>query len=221
MKRPSAKSATSVLRSPRRIFALALLPLVAAYGCSASDAGHAAAGDQAEEELILHSGSVDNAAIVEASTMMLAGDPTSALLDPYNQEDPFGIRGPSYAPTFSRRLLAFDAYDHKTDWRPDQAAAWVARVSSGNYIVVDTSKPCDFHNPHTYLEIERAQMTGRDHATCGGRMPNEDALDVTLNWLIGGPAASAESESAIRDGVDHATRPSADTFPYLAELNGI
>ena len=53
-----------------------------------------------------------------------------------------------------------------------------------------------------------------------GRMPNEDALDVTLNWLIRGPGASSEDEDAFSDGVDQATHRSTDTFPYLAELNG-
>ena len=86
---------------------------------------------------------------------------------------------------------------------------------------MDTSKPCDFDDPHTYLEIERAQLTGEEHQTCGGRMPNEDALDVTLAFLIGGPAASAQDSDAIRDGVDGATRASLPTFPYLAELNGL
>ena len=91
---------------------------------------------------------------------------------------------------------------------------------SANYLVVDTSKPCDFTDPHTYLEIERAQLTGRTHTTCGGRMPNEDALDVTLNFLVRGPAASAQDADAITDGVDQATKKSTDTFPYLADMNG-
>lgn len=113
------------------------------------------------------------------------------------------------------------SYDDRTDWKPEQAEAWVARMASGNYLVVDTSKPCDFARPHTYLEIERAKMMGREHTTCGGRMPNEDALDVTLSFLMRGPGASAEDPDAITDGVDQATKPSVDTFPYLAEMNGL
>ena len=105
-------------------------------------------------------------------------------------------------------------------WKQDQIATWTTRVSNGNCLIVDRSKPCDYYQPHTYLEIERAQLTGKPYATCGGRMPNEDALDVTLNFLIRGPAASAQDADAIRDGVDHATKQATDSFPYLTEMNG-
>jgi hypothetical protein len=205
-----------------KILALAMLSLVAAYGCATSDvANDEPESAETEDELILRKGSVDHAAIVEVTTMMLAGGPLDGLLDPYNQEDPFAIRRAPYAGTFAQRLAKFDAIDGTTNWKPEQSAAWVSRVASGNYVVVDTSKPCNFADPHTYLEIERAQMAGREHTTCGGRMPNEDALDVTLNWLIRGPSASALDENAITDGVDQATKRAEATFPYLGEMNGI
>jgi len=205
------------MRATRRIFALTLISLLAAHGC-----GGGQEPEQADSDLIgAHKGSVDHAAIVEGTTMMLAGGPVDSILDPYNREDPFAIKSSSYAPTFAKRLAAFDDYDGQTDWSDDQAAAWASRMASANYLVVDTSMPCDFENPHTYLEIERAQLTGQKHMTCGGRMPNEDALDVTLDFLIRGPAASADDSDAIHDGVDSATHPSEDTFPYLAELNGL
>jgi hypothetical protein len=187
---------------------------------SACAAGDDSRSGQTEDDLRLRKGNVDHAAIVEATTMMLAGGPTDGILDPYNQEDPFAIRRSEYAPTFARRLASFDAYDGKTDWSEEQAAAWAERMSSANYLVVDTSKPCDYQNPHSYLEIERARLTGREHTTCGGRMPNEDALDVTLNFLVRGPAASANDPDAMHDGVEQATRQSTATFPYLAEMNG-
>lgn len=199
------------------------LAVASAWGCSSGPTNDANDVDESvsQDELILRRGSVDHAAIVEATTMMLAGQPTDLILDPFNQEDPFKIRSAPYAPTYTRRLAQFDDYDNRTDWRPEQAAAWVARVSTGNYQLIDTSKPCNFGDPHTYLEIERAHMTGREHTTCGGRMPNEDALDVTLNFLIRGPAASAQDPDAITDGVDQPTKWSVDTFPYLAEMNGL
>jgi hypothetical protein len=207
-----------------KLWAFGLLTVVAAYGCTASDAGDDSANPAAtEDELIFVKGSVDHAAIVEVTTMMLVGqNPVefATVLDPYNQEDPFKIRGTQFAGAFARNLAKFDAYDGTTDWKPAQSATWGSRVAAGNYMIIDTSKPCDFYHPHTYLEIERAQMTGREYATCGGRMPNEDALDVTLNFLIRGPAASAQDENAIRDGVDQATKQASDTFPYLAEMNG-
>lgn len=199
--------------------ALALVAIAAVYGCAAQEE-EATPPDNTEDELIGFKGSVDHVGVVEATTMMLAGGPTSGDLDPYNQEDPFAIRAGNYSRTFGQRLAQFDGIDKKTDWKPAQTAAWVQRVSAGNYLVVDTSKPCDFQAPHTYLEIERAALTGQEHTTCGGRMPNEDAMDVTLNFLIRGPSASAQDREAIRDGVDHATKQATATFPYLAELNG-
>jgi hypothetical protein len=205
-----------------KIYALGALILVAAWGCAASepettdDDGPA----ETEDQLILRKGSVDQAAIVESTTMQLASGPTDGHLDSYNQEDPFAIRSANYLSTYVERLRQFDGIDGKEDWKPEQLDAWTKRMSSANYLVVDTSKPCDWQSPHSYLEIERAQLTGQEHQTCGGRMPNEDAMDVTLNFLIRGPAASVKDEDALHDGVEQATKPSAPTFPYLAEMNG-
>ncbi len=208
-----------------RLLSLALLGLglAFAWGCSSEVVDDSSGVDEgiSEDELLLRRGSVDHAAIVEGTTMMIAGNPTDGILDPYNQEDPFKIRSAAYLPTYARRLTQFDDYDNRVDWKPEQAAAWAARMASANYLVVDTSKPCNFASPRTYLEIERAKLTGREHTTCGGRMPNEDALDVTLNFLIRGPEASAQDRDALTDGVDQPTRWSTDTFPYLAEMNGI
>jgi hypothetical protein len=211
------------MKSKRNIFPVAVLSLAALCGCAASsDEADVDEGPElAEDELILRRGPVDHAAIVEVTTMMLAPGPVDGLLDPYNQADPFSIRSATYAQRFADRLRMFDAQDGETNWAPEQARAWVARISAGNYQVVDTTKPCDFDNPHTYLEIERARLTKRPHETCGGRMPNEDALDVTVNFLIRGPAASVDDKDALHDGVNQATRKSVPTFPYLAEMNGL
>ncbi len=205
----------------KNVLAAFLLSFVALYGCTAPSDEAEEEAEQSEDELALRRGSVDHAAIVEGTTMMLAGGPIDPILDPYNQEDPFTIRSAYFERTFARRLANFDAYDRQTDWTEDQARAWSARMASGNYQVVDVSKPCDFANPHTYLEIERAKLTGREHATCGGRMPNEDALDVTLNFLVRGPSASAEDEEALHDGVDAPTKWATPSFPFLAEMNGL
>jgi hypothetical protein len=176
-------------------------------------------GPGGKGDLPWRSGTLDHAGIVEVTTIMLASVPVDPILDPFNEQDPFLIRRVQFASTFARRLAAFDAADGRTDWTGDQAASWVNRISTGNYLIVDTSKPCDFFDPQTYLEIERAKLLGFPHETCGGRMPNEDALDVTMNFLTRGPAASVHDTGAIRDGVDHATQSSEARFPYLAEMN--
>lgn len=217
-----------MMTSTKKLLAVGVFASVAALfasGCSTEtgDENEEAPAGESQDELAMRKGSVDHAAIVEVTTMMLVGEigtQFATVLDPYNQADPFAIRGASYTPTFQNRLAQFDQIDGHVDWKPEQAAAWITRITEGNYLVVDTSKPCDFNNPHTYLEIERAQLTGRAHTTCGGRMPNEDALDVTANFLIRGPSASDQDEGAITDGVDQATKQATSTFPYLGEMNG-
>ena len=205
-----------------KLLALASLIMVAA--CAASEPDAESEGDgpaETEDELILLNGSVDHSAIVESTTMQLASGPLDGKLDSYNQEDPFAIRGSSYVSTYIERLRMFDRIDGKEDWTPAQLDAWTKRMSTANYLVVDLSKPCDWQNGGSYLEIERAALTGKEHTTCGGRMPNDDAMDITLNFLIRGPAASADDDEALHDGVEQATKKSTAEFPYIAEMNGL
>jgi hypothetical protein len=176
-------------------------------------------GGGGKADLPWRSGPLDHAGIVEVTTIMLASTPVELVLDTYNENDPFQIRRTQLAQIFADRLAAFDADDGRRDWDADDASAWVSRISTGNYLIIDTSKPCDFFDPQTYLEIERSRFLGVEHATCGGRMPNEDALDVTMNFLTRGPAASVHDTDALRDGVDHATQTAEASFPYLAEMN--
>lgn len=195
-----------------------VLALSTAMGCGQDEAGEES---NSEDAVVGVAGNVDQAGIVESTTIMLTtafGLPLSPALDDYNQADPFRIVGANrFKDAFTKNFAQFDLIDGKRDWNDKQAAQWVARLMSSNYQVIDTSKPCDYDNPHTYLEIERAVFLGKEHQTCGGRMLNEDALDVTLNFLVRGPAASSTGEDALSDGVDQATHKGMDTFPYLAE----
>lgn len=192
-------------------FALAAAPI----GCAAEEEPPP---EETDDDLIFGKGTVDQAGIVESTTMMLAALPTSSQLDPYNREDPFKIVGTSYRATFADRLAQFDRADGRVDWKPDAAAAWADRMASANYLVIDTSKPCAYAGPN-YLEIERATLTGRAYTSCGGRVPNEDAMDTTINFLVRGPGASVIDSNALGDGVDQATQKASDTFPYLADMN--
>ena len=77
--------------------------------------------------------------------------------------------------------------------------------------MVDVAKP---YAEDSFLEIERAMLQGRQHATCGGRSPNDDVMDTLYTLLVnagGGPR--------IGDGVDRATAPASRAFPYLAPTN--
>lgn len=199
-----------------KLWAALALVLVA---CGASE-GPDEEPAQTDADLALRTGNIDSAAVAESGTMMQASNPFSGELDDYNAEDPFAIKPGAYINTFKTRLDNFDGYDGKTDWTPGQKDEWVQRMSTSNYLLIDTSKPCDYENPHTYLEIERSHMTGKDHETCGGRMMNEDVLDATANFLIRGPGAKHDDKDALVDGVTQATQKSTDEFPYLAEMNG-
>ena len=74
--------------------------------------------------------------------------------------------------------------------------------------MVDVSKP---FAEDSYFEIERAAMQGRPHETCGGRSLNENVMDTIYTLLVNGPCIS--------DGVDRATVPASEDFPYLAPPN--
>ena len=212
------------LTDQARILVFGALALVASsYACGQSTADDSE--NSSESAFVGFKGSVDNAGMVEMGTILLttASNPLiDSSLDAFNQEDPFALAptaAPGYRTAFASNLKKFDAIDGKTDWTAAQSSKFLARLAS-NYQVLDTSKPCSaFGDQHTYLEIESAMLNGTTHTTCGGRMPNEDVLDVTFNFLARGPGASATEDGAIGDGIDQATQLASDAFPYLADIN--
>ena len=81
-----------------------------------------------------------------------------------------------------------------------------------DFLVVDVTKP--YAEQGSFLEIERAVRGGRAHETCGGRSLNDDVIDTLFTLMINGG-----NGPVIRDGVDQASRPASQTFPYLAPAN--
>jgi hypothetical protein len=207
------KTATS--RVAAVLGTLGLVMALAPLGCGADDAS-------TEDDELRREPGIDHAAMVEVSTVMLTADTLTLVLDEnldkFNQEDPFKIVGAPYKPVFQKHFAHFDGYDRKTDWTAEQSKLWLTRVTTGNYLVLDASKPCPFGS-HTFLDVERDAFTGKPHQTCGGRMPNDDALDTVMTWLVRGPSTPVDSEDAVSDGVTQATKLSTDTFPYLAAPN--
>ncbi|MBK6691182.1 MAG: hypothetical protein IPG50_03110 [Myxococcales bacterium] len=103
------------------------------------------------------------------------------------------------------RLARFDALDGVLDWpAPDAGAPSLADTLLVDALLVDPSRPA----AAGYLEIE---ASGAAHVTSGGRHPSEDALDITLSWLV------SRKRSGVGDGFDGGGKPITDTFPYLAE----
>jgi hypothetical protein len=133
------------------------------------------------------------------------------LRDIYNLEDAFHLskdyRG-AYRARLNANLAVFDRLDGKTDWPLGTDGAHpLTELLLADYLVVDLSMP---YAEASFLEIERALLEGRPHATCGGRSLNEDTMDSLYTLLISGGA------QRISDGVDRATTPAGRVFPYLA-----
>ncbi len=138
------------------------------------------------------------------------------IRDLYNMDDAFHPAH-HYEGAYRARLhanLAFwDGLDGTIDWPLDSGGAHpLTELVLADYLVVDVTKP--YAENGSFLEIELAARTGRAHETCGGRALNDDVMDKLFTLLI-----NAGRGPVIRDGVDQATRPASQTFPYLAAPN--
>jgi hypothetical protein len=132
-----------------------------------------------------------------------------------NQEDPFQL-APDHLDAYQARLNAnltfFDCLDGKLDWPPRSNGAHpLTELVLADFLVVDVAKP---YAEESYLEIERALLTGRAHATCGGRSLNDDAIDTLYTFIV-----SADNGPRVSDGVDQATVRASQSYPYLAAPN--
>jgi Domain of unknown function (DUF4331) len=136
------------------------------------------------------------------------------IRDLYNLEDPFHMsrdyRG-AYRARLDANLAALDRLDGAADWAlAADGRHPLTELLLDDYLVVDASKP---FAPDSSFEIERALLEGRPHATCGGRPLNDDIIDKLYTLLI------AANRKPIGDGVDAATQPASEVFPYLAPPN--
>src|SRR4051794_16157228 len=158
----------------------------------------------------------------EVKNMMLAMkqfEPVNRDLeirDLYNMEDGFHLeeayRG-AYRARLNANLAFWDGLDGKTDWFPDVNGDHpLTGLVLADFLVVDLTKP--YAERGSFLEIELARRSGRDHRTCGGRTLNDDVMDIIFTQLV-----NAGKGPVIRDGVDEASRPASHTFPYLTPPN--
>jgi hypothetical protein len=138
------------------------------------------------------------------------------IRDLYNMDDAFHpahhYEG-AYRARLNANLAFWDGLDGKVDWPLDENGAHpLTELVLADFLVVDVTKP--YAEQGSFLEIELAAREGRAHETCGGRAPNDDVMDKLFTLLI-----NAGRGPVIRDGVDQATRPASQTFPYLAAPN--
>jgi hypothetical protein len=138
------------------------------------------------------------------------------IRDVYNMDDvfhPAHVYEGAYRARLNANLAFWDGLDGKVDWPIDENGAHpLTELVLADFLVVDVTKP--YAEQGSFLEIELAAREGRAHETCGGRALNDDVMDKLFTLLI-----NAGRGPVIRDGVDQATRPASQTFPYLAAPN--
>ena len=138
------------------------------------------------------------------------------IRDLWNMDDAFHpahVYEGAYRARLHANLAFWDGLDGKVDWPLDEHGAHpLTELVLADYLVVDVTKP--YAEQGSFLEIELAAREGRAHKTCGGRALNDDVMDRLFTLLI-----NAGQGPVIRDGVDQATRPASQTFPYLAPAN--
>ncbi|MGZ3710291.1 MAG: hypothetical protein ACXVBE_00980, partial [Bdellovibrionota bacterium] len=113
-----------------------------------------------------------------------------------------------YEDRLAKNIAFYDAVDGKKDFS-DSERKQLAAILVNDFQVVDMTKPC---KDGDFLEIEKAMVAQKPHATCGGRRPNDDIMDTLFTLYVNngkGPKIS--------DGVDHPFLEPSTKFPYLAE----
>lgn len=140
---------------------------------------------------------------------------TIELRDLYNLEDAFHI-GPDYRDAYRGRmgsnLAAFDRLDGSAEWPLDEKGEHpLTSLIMADYLVTDVTKPFD---DLSFMEIERATLEGRAHATSGGRSLNHDSMDTLFTLYVNGGKGPR-----ISDGVDKGTGTATIVFPYLVAPN--
>lgn len=143
-------------------------------------------------------------------------NPGLEIRDPYNEEDVFALR-PDHAATYRARLDAnlafFSGLSGSGAWKQSDGGGHpLTDLLLADYLVLDLTKP--YAETGSTYEIETALLAGREHATCGGRPLNDDIVDTLYTLMISGPDGPRLS-----DGVDCATTPASEQFPYLAPPN--
>jgi Domain of unknown function (DUF4331) len=137
------------------------------------------------------------------------------LRDLYNREDAFSLSR-EYRPLYESRVNAslafFDGLDGKTAWplKPDGRHP-LRDLLIDDYLILDLARG---FAPGNFLEIERALVHDRPHASCGGRWLDDDILDEMVTLFVNGGVGER-----LGDGVDGPTKPARLSFPYVREPN--
>ncbi len=100
--------------------------------------------------------------------------------------------------------------NNSIEWKP-RSVNQLAEILLNDFLVVDVAKP---FSKNTYFDIEYSLLNGGTYKTCGGRVPNDDIINLLMTMLINGGKSPM-----ITDGVDQPTKWATESFPYLASPN--
>jgi hypothetical protein len=188
----------------------------------APDASDATAAEGGEAGLAI--GQVDRAGRPLVNVLLVP----SSQQDSYNEQPSFEGGVPSVIQSgMEARLVELDTLTlgdsgpDPVDWPvPEGGSHPLLAVFLGDTLLVDTSLPCagaDGGFVRSYFELERQTFLGGPaHVTCGGRTPNEDVVDETLQLLV---TRDRDGGPVVGQFVLGPTKPSTTTFPYLAPPN--
>ncbi|MFA1626370.1 DUF4331 family protein [Rhizobium mongolense] len=137
------------------------------------------------------------------------------LRDLYNKEDAFSLSReyrPLYESRIDETLAFFDGLDGEIAWPPAADGRHpMLDLLMADYLILDLAHP---FAPGNFLEIERAVLGNRPHASAGGRWLDDDILDEMLTLYVNGGRGER-----LGDGVDGPTHPATPVFPYVRKAN--
>jgi Domain of unknown function (DUF4331) len=146
---------------------------------------------------------------------LAAGEVSDKLKEQYNAATPL-ISG-EFIPEIEKTLGLYDAFDGKcgNQFLADQSAKSAARYHALAALLADDRLWVDSESTicAQFFSVELAALGGDSLAgiSCGGRTPNDDAIDVYRSLLTTGAATGVD------DGVDRDERQhSVSEFPFLA-----
>jgi hypothetical protein len=158
----------------------------------------------------LPTGQIDRMGRPAINTALVSAE----LKDEYNKTGTYTSPFPTtFTKSFNDSLIFIDMLDGKADWALASGTHPLRDPLLGDYLVIDTGKPCP--DKGSYLDVELFVLGLRMTAntTCGGRTLNDDVMDTTLTATV------TALKAPVKDNVDAATKPAAATFPYLQAPN--
>ncbi|NQY99984.1 MAG: DUF4331 family protein [Bdellovibrionales bacterium] len=148
----------------------------------------------------------------EITNVTMAARGGEDVRDEYNTLAPFALANQDWSKYHQRvfeNVAFFDTLDSAADWT-DQERINLTNLLMTDALLLDTSLPC-VHGEN-FLAIEKALLEGELSASCGGRLLEDDFVDILVSYYI-----QKNRSPMIADGVDAPHKSVLSVFPYLNE----